>query len=102
MKKVILFSLVSILLMSCGHYADGTSVWSGGLFIIPWLTGIGSAIFFVIAFLKSKSGSEQQLPGGGYIQSKENVPIYKIGQFYFACALLVATVVIILMVNGDK
>ena len=101
MKKLILFSLLTVLLMSCGKFSDGTSVWQDGLIIIPLLTGLGSLIFFYIAWLKSKSGSEQQTPTG-YKYSDKNVPLYKIGQFWYSVALAVATIVIIIMVNADK
>lgn len=103
MKSIILFAICSIFLMSCGHYTDGTSVWAGGLWIIPLVTIIGSAIFFYKAYRSSKSGSNKILPNGG-ISNEEggNVPIYQLGFFWFSVILAVATGIIIWMVNSDK
>ena len=103
MKSIILFVLASVFLMSCGNFSDGTSVWQSGLWIVPWLTGVGAAIFFALAYKSSKSGSNKILPNGGI--SKEeggNVPLTQLGFFWFSVALAVATIVIVIMVNSDK
>lgn len=96
----------SFLLASCGKYADGTSVWGGGLFIIPWVTGIGSLVCFYVAYLSSKSNSTTQVGTGGprptVKDNTGNVPITKIGWFWFGVALAVATIIIVIMVNADK
>lgn len=103
----------SFLLASCGKFSDGTSVWGGGLGIIPWLTGIGAVACLVIAYLSSKSNSTTQhssggknpnIPGGGpwTEDNTGNVPFYKLGWFYFSVALAIATIIIVIMVNADK
>jgi hypothetical protein len=95
-----------VFLASCTDFTDtpGKSVWSEGLWILPWLTGIGSAIFFYQAYKGSKSGSIVKVPDperpnvpGATIdqESDQNVPIYKFGQFYFGVVLLIVTVFII-------
>lgn len=95
--------ILCLFLFSCGHYADGTSVWSGGLFIIPIITSIGSAIFFYQAYKSYKSNSTITNPiGGAVTDNTGNVPIYKLGKFWFGVALALATIVVVIMVNGDK
>lgn len=103
MKKInaILMLFVSVLLISCGKFADGTSVWAGGVWILPVGLFCASVYFLFIAYTKSKSGSEQQTKTG-YSYSDENVPIYKIGQFYFAVAFFVAAIVVIILQNSEK
>jgi hypothetical protein len=109
MKKTLLLfaSLISLMLVSCTHYADGTSVWSGGLFILPLLTLAGAAIFGYQAYKAHNSGFTQQVPikdetgkiiGGKTIEGDEKVPYFKIGQFWFSVALAVATIIIVVKV----
>lgn len=93
--------LFMFILQSCGHYPDGTSVWAEWTWLVPVIPGIGSIIFFSIAYAKSKSGSNQQTPGG-IVDSDKNVPIYKIGQFWFSMILLAAAVAIIIAQNASK
>jgi len=88
-------------LQSCGKFSDGTSVWAEWTWLVPLIPFIGSLIFGVIAFRKSKSGSNQQTPGG-ILNSDKNVPIYKIGQFWFSMILLAAAVAIIIAQNASK
>lgn len=95
------FLLTVILLSSCGHFPDGTSVWAGGLGIIPFVLGLGSAWFFSVAYRKSKSGSRQQLPNGT-VESDEDVKIYKIGEFWYGVALAAALTVVVIAVNLSK
>lgn len=105
MKNLILFIFCSIFLMSCGRYADGQSVWTADgepLWILPLLTFLPACYFTYRSVLKSKSGSESQLPGGGYEDLKKNIPFYKQNLFKFAAVLFIATIVIIIMVNRDK
>lgn len=89
-------------LQSCGHFPDGTSVWAEWTWLVPLIPFVGAVIFGVKAYRKSKSGSEQQQPGGGYVSYRENVPIYKIGQFWFSMILLAAAVAIIIAQNASK
>lgn len=100
MKKVILFCLVAIMLTSCGHHSDGTSVWAEGLWIIPLLPAIGAVIWFIAAYRSSKSGSTiNPIKGGG---EGGNVPIYKSPFFLYAVCCVIAVVVIIFWVNAEK
>ena len=103
MKSFIIAFIACLFLASCGKFADGTSVWGGGLWILPWITFIGTVIFGYMAYKSSKSGStvvDKQT--GRRIESNKNVPIYKTWPFLFAAILFAATIVIILMVNGDR
>ena len=103
--KIVTAFLIAIffLMTGCADFADtpGKSVWSEGLWIVPWLTGLGSAYFFYVAYKGSKSGSFVKVPDpnkpGETIdqESDENVPIYEFGQFYFAVGFLIATIFII-------
>lgn len=102
MKQLFFFLFAIVLLTSCGHYADGTSVWAGGLFLIPSITLAGALIFGYQAYVASRSNSTTQDKDRGIIDNTGDVPIYKLGKFYFAVALFVATIVIIIMVNADK
>ena len=76
----------------------------GGLWIIPLLTLIGSLIFFYQSYKASKSVSVRHPNSAGKpaFVSDENVPIYKVGVFKFAVALLVATIVIFFMMYSDR
>lgn len=109
MKKSLLLiaSMFLFLLTGCTHYADGTSVWSGGLFILPLLTVIGAAIFGYQAYKAHNSGFTQQvkdfnaegkLIGVRTVEGDEKIPYYKIGQFWFSVALVVATIIIVVKV----
>jgi hypothetical protein len=104
MKKLyFLFAPFILFLLSCGKFHDtGTSVWSEGLWILPWLTGLGAAFFGYKTYKAATSGSIITHADGTTEESDENVPFYKTGWFYFAAGLLVATIAIILSVNGDK
>jgi len=73
----------------------------GGFWIIPLITFIGGSICMYFAAKISKSGSTVQTQDG-IKQSDQNVPITKIGQFWFAVVLYAATVVILLVMHGDR
>lgn len=77
------------------------SALGGGLFLIPLLTLAGAVVFGYQAYKASKSGSTitDQF---GTKESDENVPLWNIGQFWFSVALVVATIVITIMMIGDK
>lgn len=103
MKTLTFLLTIVTLLSSCGKHRDGTSVWAGGLWIIPVLTTIGAFIFFVNAFRASQSGSTKYNQSTGKTESSsENVPIYKSGFFWFGLACAVATIVIAFVVNAEK
>lgn len=85
------------------HDAPGVSVWSDGLWVLPWLTGLGCAFFAYKTYKSATSGSysiDQQT--GVRTDYDENVPFYKIGWFYFAAGLFIATVFIILNVISNR
>jgi heme/copper-type cytochrome/quinol oxidase subunit 2 len=89
-------------LLSCAHFHDtNTSVWSGGLWILPWLTGIGAIVCYVLAYFSSKSNSTTQTKHGT-IDNTGNVPITKLGLFWFGVALTVATIIIVYVVNHGR
>lgn len=97
-----LFAIAAcVLLSSCGHHRDGTSVWAEGLGIIPAILFAGSSIFFVQAYLASRSNSTQQT-ASGIKDNTGNVPIYQLGKFWFGVALFVAAHVVIIVVNSER
>lgn len=79
----------------------GTSVWGGGLWILPWLTGLGSLVFLGLAYRSSKSNSTKQTKNGT-IDNTGNVPITQLGLFWFGAALALATIIILIVVNSSK
>ena len=79
-----------------------TNLFGEGLWLILVIPFLASLWFLFVAYKKSKSGSEKQLPGGGYDYSDTNVPIYQIGQFWFGVVLFVATIVIFLIQRGER
>lgn len=103
MKK--LLYLLPMFMVSCGKFRDGSSIWSEGAWLVPTLPAIGGVIFLFFAIKAHLSGSEQWQKVNGVdklVPSDENVPIHKIGQFWFAVALFVASLVIIVVQNLEK
>ena len=104
MKK--LKNLIAILTLSvlagCSKFSDGTSVFQGGLWLVPTLTALGAAIFGYQAYKGSKSGSNLIEAGATTPKEGGNVPIWKFGQFWFSVTLIVATLIILVAINGDK
>ena len=86
--------------MSCGKFPDGSSVWQGGLWILPVVCIVGGALFIRAAYKSSKSGSIRNPNLGG--GEGGNVPIYQHGLFWIGVVLEVAAVVIAIVVNGEK
>jgi hypothetical protein len=104
MKKTILFLLLvaSMFLSSCGKYYDGTSVWAGGAFLVFWIPFIGSFVFLYFAYKASKSGSVQTTRERGREEFDKNIPIYKVGQFYFFVALQIFSWIVVIVQNVNK
>lgn len=102
MKKLFAFSTLAITLTSCGKHSDGTSVWAGGLFVIPVVLALAAVFFLYKAYRASKSGSTQQMPNGKWVDSKDNMPITRIPFFWFSIAFIVAAIVVVIAVNGAK
>ena len=91
MKNLFFILLLSVVFASCN---------GGGLLALPFLIAVAGVYFLGVAYRKSKSGSDQQTPGG-IVDSEKNVAIYKIGQFYYGCALLIAALFIAIAINND-
>lgn len=100
MKSFLIVIIASLLLSSCGHYRDGSSVWQAGMWIAPLLTLIGFFYFGYTAWKSSRSGSTWNPKYGG--GEAGNVPIWQLGRFWFAVAFLLATIAIIWAVNWEK
>lgn len=105
MKFRLLFSaIVMMLLASCGHFKDGTSVWSGGLWIIL-VIGIGGTIASTIrGILQTRSGSERlrSSPDDPGEPNLPNLPFWKVRGGQLAIVLFILTIIFIIAVNGTK
>lgn len=104
MKK--LLYLLPFFLVSCGKFRDGSSIWQGGLWLIPAVTFLAGCVFMYFGYRASKSGSiyyKKDAQGvNREFSSDENTPIYKTGQFVFAVIFWLATVGIIIWQNLEK
>jgi hypothetical protein len=77
------------------------------MFILVLTPLIGAAIFGYLAYKGSKSGSIEYTKDayGGSKDAKpsvKNVPIYKMGYFWFAVALVVASIGIAFWIHLEK
>lgn len=109
MKKLIQFLLVvlvSLLAMSCGKFADGTSVWQGGLWIIPVVLFLASIYSFYRAIAQWQSGSsywgKDSKGVAKRIESKEKVSFLSIGATWFGIIFLIGLIGCVILVNADK
>ena len=84
MKYLFVFLFCALALTSCKNEVPGAP------YIIPVILIAAAGYFGIVAYKKSKSPSEQQTPGG-YKTYKEPVKFWKIGQFWFAVILLLAS-----------
>lgn len=85
--QLFLFALIVFALPSCASFPDGSSVWQKGLWIAPWATFIGSVLCFVAAYRATRP---------------VNAKITESYFVWFGVALLIATILIVVMVNADK
>lgn len=72
-----------LLLESCnGKFKDGTSVFAGGLWLVPTVAIVGGIIFILIAIVSHNSGSN--LIDAGATTNKEGgkVPLKKMAKFW--------------------
>ena len=98
MKK--LLYLIPIFLSSCVNF-HGTdkSVWSGGMWVIPVVIGLGTIIFSFLAYKQSVGGTIEYKKNGfvwDLVETNEKIPIYKVPYFYFAIGTIVINFMVIL------
>lgn len=93
MKLLLFVFSICLTLASCADFHDdpGKSVWSEGLWILPWATGLGAAAC-LFQFYKAWRAHK------GYDGRKK----LSYAWLYYTAALIVATIVIIGMVIGNK
>lgn len=105
MKKLSVI-IGSLFLASCAHFKDGGSVWGGGLFIVPWLTGLASVACFIVAYISGKSNSTTQVGTGSsdvHVEDNTgNVGMTHTPYFFAGIFLAIITVAIIYGVNMSK
>lgn len=110
MKQISQFFVVfmlSLFAMSCGKFHDdGTSVWQGGLWIIPCVLILASLYSFYRAYKQWKSGSawwgQDEKGVAKRMESKEKVNFFSIGATRFGIIFLLAFIVVVIVVNADK
>ncbi len=102
MKKVIFAAIAAAALTSCGHHRDGTSVWAEWTWVLLVVTIGPALLFYYNAWRQSRSGSSQQIPGGGTVYSDKNVPFYKTWSFVFAVIFTLAAIGVAIWVNAEK
>lgn len=102
--KYLTILLSSLFLVSCGKHRDGTSVWAEWGWVVPIIPLIPAFIFFRMAYLASKSGSDQQNQHvkGGRVEFKENIPMHKQAVFWMGVVCVLATIGIIIGFNWEK
>jgi len=96
MKKITQFLivfLVALTLTSCKKAP-------GGPYIIPVAGYVITAVLFVMAYMSSKSNSDQQTPNG-IKDNTGNVPFYKTWPFYWGAGLLVLSIIANLVVYSN-
>lgn len=101
--KYLLTIFTALLLTSCAHFSDGSSVWGGGLWIVPILTSLGTTFFGWQTYKVWKSGSNK-IDSAGRVTDDEGgkIPFYKVPQFKFTVSLLIATIAIVLYVISER
>lgn len=95
--------IAAFLLTGCGKFSDGTSIWQGGLWIIPTVTQLAALWFLYVALRAQKSGS-YKINEAGFVTKEDGgkMPIYQIGQFWFFVGFQLATIGIIIWQNLEK
>lgn len=94
--------LIALGLSSCGNFhGTNQSIWSEGMWLVPLLLFLASALFFVFAFKAHESGSKQQGRYGGHFYN-EKTPYWKIPQFWFSVAFALIGIGVIIWQNLEK
>ena len=78
------------------------NIWhSGGVTeMLLAFAAIVSGIFWYQTYKAAKSGSEQQLPGGGYADLKKNIPFYQMPKFWLGVAVWVVVILALVFIVG--
>ncbi len=100
MRNLFAFILLSISLMSCGKFDDGSSIWQAGMWIVPLLPFLGGIAFFWAGKKAADSGSKiNPIYGGG---EGGNVPFWKTGWPLLGIGCWLGTIGIIIWQNLEK
>jgi hypothetical protein len=105
MKRIttFLFLLFSMMLTSCTHFNDGTSVWAGGLWLIFWIPFLGSFVFAYYAYKAHESGyRKRKTEFDRWEDADGKLPYLKIYQTWFAIALQVIAWGVCIGVNFSR
>ena len=101
---ILAVAFLSVGFASCTDFADtpGKSVWSEGLWIIPTVTALGAAWFWYVSIKAHQSGSYKIIEGRLTKEDGGKMPIWEIGQFWFAVGLTIATIFVIWNVVSNR
>lgn len=103
--KVLFYLSVVLFLSSCAKFA-GTDigVFSEGLWVIPTLTAVGAGIFWWLTYREWKEGGTGGWVGfpGKWVEDNTRFPFYKASFFIYGVVLTLATIGIIIGINGSR
>lgn len=89
--------VVTLLLTGCADFADtpGKSVWSGGLWLVPWVLALAFIFFAYRTYQAWKSGTKVK-------QTDKKPTLTSIGYFWFAVIILVFLIAVIIDTIGNR
>lgn len=79
-----------------------STILGGGAWIVPLALLIGAGVFAYQTYKAHNSGSKTYVEGKGWVESPGKVPVWEIGQFWFAAILVVALIAFFLIQNAEK
>lgn len=85
-KSIFMFKLIiaiacAMLLSSCGHFKDGTSIWSDFLWVVFWIPFIGSLLFLSKALVQKKGGAVKIIGGATTNEKARPYKLYELWRF---------------------
>jgi len=102
MKKLFFALTMAVLFTGCTFKDDPTtSVFSGGLWVLPLILFLAAGWNLYISFKKANSGAERQLPKGGYGPA-ENLKFWQISNFKYSVAFVIAAIGVIIWVVSER
>lgn len=105
MNKIISFLLVfclSFVMIACGKFADGTSVWQDGMWLIPTILFLAAVYSFYRANKAYNSGGSWNWLGNKKVYSDKPANIWTIGAFWFGIIFTLVFIGVIIWQNAEK
>lgn len=103
-----LFAVTTFILTSCGKFSDGSSVWQGGMWIIPVVLFLAAMYSFYRARKAYNSGGSWEWGNDPVTQGRKKIwsdkpaNIWTIGAFWFGIMFTLATIGVIIWQNAEK